>query len=165
MLNRGRQSAQRVLLGWMLLGLAAFALLPWYFPQNTTLLRSLGGIFGGSETASGLVHALVHSRPWLWTGLAGLALCALAWRRAAGRGQGWTMVAGSTLGLLGVVGGGFAIGATGWSFGFLNTVFGELPQGQFGIGLGGALLLLALLMLLGAGIARLGYCQIGRAHV
>jgi iron(III) transport system permease protein len=156
-MNRGQQRAQRVLLGWLALGLAAFALLPWYFPQNLSLLKSLPGIFGGSETASGLVHALQHGRPWLWVGVAGLALCAVAWRMAAGRGQGWTLVAGSLLGLLGVVGGGFAIGATGWSFAVLNTLLGELPQGQFGIGLGGALLLLALLMLLGAGIARLGY--------
>ncbi len=156
-MNRGRQRAQRVLLGWLALGVAAFVLLPWYFPQNLSLLKSLPGIFGGSETASGLVHALQHGRPWLWLGLAGLMPCAAAWRMAAGRAQGWTLVAGSTLGLLGVVGGGFAIGATGWSFALLNTLFGELRQGQFGIGLGGALLLLALLMLLGAGIARLGY--------
>ena len=156
-MNRGQQRAQRVLLGWLVLGLAAFALLPWYFPQNLSLLKSLPGILGGSETASGLVQALLHGRPWLWLGLAGLALCALGWRMAAGRGQGWALVAGATLGLLGVVGGGFAIGATGWSFAWLGSLLGELPQGQLGIGLGGALLLLALLMLLGAGIARLGY--------
>ncbi len=156
-LNRGQVRAQRVLLGWLALGLAAFALLPWYFPQNLSLLKSLPGIFGGSETASGLVHALQHGRPWLWVGLAGLALCAVGWRMSAGRGQGWALVAGAALGLLGVVGGGFAIGATGWSYAFLGALWGELPQGQFGIGLGGALLLLALLMLLGAGIARLGY--------
>jgi iron(III) transport system permease protein len=156
-MNRGQQRAQRVLLGWLVLGLAAFALLPWYFPQNISLLKSLPGIFGGVETASGLVHALQHGRPWLWVGLAGLALCAVGWRMPAGSGQGWALVAGGTLGLLGVVGGGFAIGATGWSFAVLGALFGDLPQGQFGIGLGGALLLLALLMLLGAGIARLGY--------
>ncbi len=156
-MNRGQQRAQRVLLGWLVLGMAAFALLPWYFPQNLSLLKSLPGIFGGSETASGLVHALQHGRPWLWVGLGGLALCAVGWRMAAGRGQGWALVAGGTVGLLGVVGGGFAIGATGWSFAVLGALFGDLPQGQFGIGLGGALLLLALLMLLGAGIARLGF--------
>ncbi|MDO9092280.1 MAG: iron ABC transporter permease [Rubrivivax sp.] len=156
-MNRGRQRARSVLLAWLALGAAAFVLLPWYFPQNLSLLKSLPGVFGGSETASALVHALQHGRPWLWLGLAGLLLCAVAWRMAAGRPQGWTLVAGSLLGLLGVVGGGFTIGATGWSFAILNTLFGELPQGQFGIGLGGALVLLALLMLLGAGIARLGY--------
>ncbi|HRH89497.1 MAG TPA: iron ABC transporter permease, partial [Rubrivivax sp.] len=57
----------------------------------------------------------------------------------------------------GLLAAGFAIGAGGWSFAWLDSVFGALPAGQFGIGPGGALVLLSLLMLLGAGIARLGY--------
>jgi iron(III) transport system permease protein len=156
-LTTGRARAQRVLLGWVLLGTAAFVLLPWYFPQNLSLWRSLPGIFGGSETASGLVHAATHGRPWLWVALAALALCAFAWRLPAGRTQGLALLAGSGLGLAGLVGGGFTIGATGWSFETLNAWFGPLAQGQLGVGLGGALVLLAFLMLLGAGIARLGY--------
>ncbi|MDP3610908.1 MAG: iron ABC transporter permease, partial [Rubrivivax sp.] len=96
-MNRGRQRARSVLLAWLALGAAAFVLLPWYFPQNLSLLKSLPGVFGGSETASALVHALQHGRPWLWLGLAGLLLCAVAWRMAAGRPQGWTLVAGSLL--------------------------------------------------------------------
>jgi iron(III) transport system permease protein len=149
--------AQRVLLGWVLLGAGAFALLPWYFPQNVSLWASLPRAFGGSETASGLVHALSHGRPWLWSACVGLGLCALAWRMRAGRGQGYTLLAGSGLGLVGLIGSGFTIGARGWSFEVLNGAFGSLAHGQFGVGLGGALVLLALLMLLGAGIARLGY--------
>lgn len=149
--------ARRVVLGWVWLGLAAFALLPWYFPQNVSLWRALPGIFGGQETASGLVHALVHGRAWLWSGVAGLVLCGAAWALPAGRRQGWLLLAGAALGLAGLVGSGFAIGAAGWSFEFLNGWFGALAQGQFGIGLGGALVLLALLMLLGTGVARLGY--------
>ncbi|MBL8343603.1 MAG: iron ABC transporter permease [Rubrivivax sp.] len=155
--HRGALRARRALLGWVLLGAASFSLLPWYFPQNVSLWRALPGIFGGAETASGLVHALVHGRPWLWVALAALALCALAWRMPAGRAQGAALVAGAGLGLAGLVGSGFAIGATGWSFEFLQGWFGALAQGQFGMGLGAALMLLALLMLLGAGIARLGY--------
>jgi iron(III) transport system permease protein len=149
--------AQRALLGWVLLGGAAFALLPWYFPQNMSLWRALPGVFGGAETASGLVHALAHGRPWLWVALAALLLCAAAWRMPAGRPQGVALVAGAGLGLAGLIGSGFTIGATGWSYEVLNGWFGALAQGQFGIGLGGVLVLLALLMLLGAGIARLGY--------
>ncbi|MBI5719935.1 MAG: iron ABC transporter permease [Burkholderiales bacterium] len=156
--DAGRARAQRVLLGWVLLGLAAFALLPWYFPQNVPLWQALPGIFGGTETASGLVHALLHGRPWLWSGTGGLALCAVAWAWVpAGRPQGLLLVAGAGLGLAGLVGSGFTIGTAGWSFELLDGWFGALAQGQFGIGLGGALVLLALLMLLGAGVARLGY--------
>jgi len=147
----------RVLWGWLGLGAAAFVLLPWYFPQNLTLWQALPGIFGGAETASGLVQALRHGRPWLWSGLIGLALCAAAGWVRPGRGQGGLLVAGAGLGLAGLLGSGFAIGAGGWAFEAFNAWFGELAQGQFGIGLGGALVLLALLMLLGAGIARLGF--------
>ncbi len=152
-----RHSAQRVLLAWVVLGLAAFVLLPWYFPQNLSLWRSLPGVFGGSETASGLVHALSHGRPWLWVALVALAACAVAGRMPAGRAQGRALLAGSGLGLAGLLVSGFTIGAQGWSFETLNGWFGPLAQGQFGVGLGAALVLLALLMLLGAGIARLGY--------
>ena len=155
--HRGRRRARRIVLGWALLGLAAFALLPWYFPQNLTLWKSLPGVFGGSDTASGLVQAAVHHRPWLWVGAAGLLLALLGLRAPAGPAQGRLLLAGAGLGLSGLLAAGFGIGAAGWSFEFLEAWFGALSSGQFGIGLGGALVLLSLLMLLGAGIARLGY--------
>jgi iron(III) transport system permease protein len=148
--------ARRAVPGWLLLGVAAFTLLPWYLPQNLTLLGSLPGVFGGPETASGVVQAALHHRPWLWTALLGLAVAAAGWRLAPGRTQGALLAAGAGIGLMGLLAGGFAIGAQGWSFEVFNAVFGALPVGQFGIGLGGALVLLALLMLLGAGLARLG---------
>ena len=156
-MNCGQQRAQRLLLAWLLVALAAYVLLPWYYPQNLTLLRSMGGVFGGSETASGLVQAATHGKPWLWSGLIGLTLVAVAWRLPPGRGQGLWLVAGAGLGLMGLLASAFSIGAQGWSFEWLGAAFGALPAGQFGIGLGGALVLLSLLMLLGAGVARLGY--------
>jgi iron(III) transport system permease protein len=131
-------------------------LLPWYFQQDLGLLRSLPGIFGGSDTASGIVQAVRHGKPWLWLGLAGLLLGTVGAALPAGRTQGRLLVAGGALGVAGLLATGFAIGARGWSFAWLSVLFGELPAGQLGVGLGGALALLALLMLLGAGIARLG---------
>ena len=153
----GVRKNRRIVLGWALLGLAAFVLLPWYFPQNLTLWKSLPGVFGSADTASGLVQALRHGKPWLWIGAAGLLLALAAARLPAGPAQGRLLAASAGAGLLGLLGAGFGIGAQGWSFEFLESWFGALPGGQFGIGLGGALVLLALLMLLGAGIARLGY--------
>jgi iron(III) transport system permease protein len=149
--------SQRLLLAWLALGFAAYALVPWYFPQNVGLWRSLPGIFGSTETASGIVQAARHGKPWLWIGLAGLAVALAAWRLPPGRTQGAWLVAGAGIGLAGLLGAGFGIGAQGWAFESLGAAFGDLPGGQFGIGLGGALALLALLMLLGAGVARLGY--------
>ena len=148
---------QRALLGWLLLGLAAFSLLPWYFQQSASLWQTLPLVFGGGETASGLVQASAHGRPWLWCALAGLGVAGLGWRLPAGLAQGRVLVAGALVGLVGVLTSGFAIGARGWSFASLEATFGALPQGQFGIGWGGIIVIAALLVLLGAGIARLGY--------
>jgi len=156
-LTRGQVRSRRIVAGWLLLGLAAYTLLPWYFPQNLSLLKSLPGIFGGSETASGLVQAAVHHKPWLWVGVAGLLLAAAGWWLPAGRTQGKLWLGGGALGLFGLLASGFAIGAQGWSYEWLTRIFGDLGGGQFGIGLGAALALLALLMLMGAGVARLGF--------
>jgi len=156
-LGTGARKSRRIVLGWVLLGLAAFVLLPWYFPQNLTLWTSLPGVFGSADTASGLVQALAHGKPWLWCGAAGLAVALAAWRLPSGPAQGRVLVLGAGGGLAALLASGFGIGAAGWSFEFLEAWFGALPGGQFGIGAGGALVLLSLLMLLGAGIARLGY--------
>ena len=137
-MNRGALRARHAVFAWLGLGLAAFALLPWYFPQNLSLLGSLPGIFGGSETASGAVQAALHGKPWLWLGLAGLLVAGAGSRARAGRLQGALFTAGAAIGLAGLLVAGFTIERTG-------------------IGLGGALVLLALLMLLGAGVARLGF--------
>ena len=153
----GVRRTRRAVLAWLLLGLAAYALLPWYFQQDLGLLKALPGVWGGADTASGLVQALRHGRPWLWLGLLGLGLAAAGWRLQPSRAQGWLLLAGGGLGTAGLLASGFAIGARGWSFEFLAALFGALPAGQFGLGLGGALALLSLLMLAGAGVARLGY--------
>jgi len=155
--HRGQVHARRVVLAWWLLGLAAFVLLPWYFPQNLSIWQALPGAFGGSDTASGLVQALRHGRPWLWFGLLGLLAAGLALWLPAGRNQGLLLVLATGAALTGLLASGFAIGAQGWSVEWAESLFGALPNGQLGVGLGGALALLALLMLLGAGVARLGY--------
>jgi iron(III) transport system permease protein len=156
-LTRGVARTRRTVWAWWLLGLLAWAALPWYYQQDVGLLRALPGVWGGSGTASAAVQALQHGKPWLWAGLAGLLLAGAGALMAPSRAQGWCLLAGGGLGLLALLASGFTIGATGWSFEALTAMFGELPGGQFGIGVGGALALLALLMLAAAGVARLGY--------
>jgi iron(III) transport system permease protein len=153
--RRGR-SAQRIVGVWATLGLLACVLLPWYFAQDLTLAASLRGVFGGEATAGALVQVVQHGRSWLGAAIGALLLALAASFMPPGRAQGRVLVGAAVLGLLAVLGGGFAIGLRGWSFEVLNGWFGELPRGQIGLGLGGAVTLLSLLMLLGAGLARLG---------
>ena len=156
-LTRGQLRTRHTVLAWLLLGLMAYTLVPWYFQQDLGLLRALPQVFGGPDTASGLVQALSHGKPWLWLGLLGLALAGAGCALPPTRRQGGLLLGGGALGVLGLLGSGFTIGARGWAFDGLTAIFGALPGGQFGIGLGGGLALLALLMLAGAGLARLGY--------
>jgi iron(III) transport system permease protein len=153
----GNRRAQRAIRAWLLLGAAAYVLPPWYFQQDTSLWHALAGAFGGAQTASGIAQVLQHGRPWLVLGILGLIVSAMAWHMPPGRRQGGVLIGGSAVGLIGLIASGFAIGARGWSYEWLNDSFGALPQGQLGIGWGGVLVLLALLMLLGAGIARIGF--------
>jgi iron(III) transport system permease protein len=129
---------RRALLAWLLLGAAAFALLPWYFPQDRSLVDAIAGTFGGKDTASALVQVLRHGRPVLALGALALALAGVALAVPAARRQGALLAGVAGFGLAAVLGQGFLLG------------------GQPGLGLGGALLLLALLMLLAGGMARLG---------
>ena len=154
-LGAGRDRMRTALFAWAGLGLAAFTLLPWYLAGDKSLLDSIRAVFSADDSASGLREAAALHKPWLWTALAALALCALA-GLARGRRRGQLAGFGAALGLAGLLASGFSIGVGGWSFAWMNVAFGALAAGQSGIGLGGALTLLALLMLLGCGLAGTG---------
>ncbi|GAB4406385.1 MAG: iron ABC transporter permease [Rhodoferax sp.] len=142
---------------WLAVGLLAYVLLPWYAIQDTAWYSVLPQIFGGAETASGVVQMAVHGRSWLALGLLGLGLAAVSLVVPAGRSQSVWLLAGGLIGFLGLLISGFVIGARGWSFALLNALFGELSVNQYGIGIGAFIALLALLMLTAFGVARRGY--------
>jgi len=123
------------------LGVVAFALLPWYLLADKSLLQALPAVWGPAESASGALQAAAYGRWWLWTAPLGLAIALLGWRATTRRLQGAWLVAGALVALCGILVGGFAV------------------AGQPGIGFGGALTLLASLLLLGAGAARLGWVR------
>ncbi len=150
---------RRAVGAWLLVVALSFALLPWYFLADRSVIQSLAGVWGAADSASGAVQAAVHGRRWLWIVPIGIALASLGLRGSERRRQGVLLCAGALVGLVGLLGSGFAIGAKGWSYSWLAQLFGALPIGQPGIGLGGALVLLAFLMLLGAGVARLGWVR------
>jgi len=157
MTSRFAERTQRAIYGWVVLGLAAYVLLPWYFLQNTSLLSSLPGLFGKQETANGLTHAIAYGRSWLWFGFGALMLAGTAAILPASRRQGAWLLAGAGLGIVGLLGSGFLIGANGWSGEWLAPMLGTLAHGQQGVGWGGVVVLFALLMLAGAGAARMGF--------
>lgn len=142
---------------WLVLGLLAYLLLPWYAIQDTAWYSVLPQIFAGPETANGLLQTVAHGRVWLGLGLVGLGLCAVSLWLPAGRAQSGWLLGGGLLGFVGLLASGFMIGARGWSFAALNTQFGELAVNQYGIGIGAFIALLALVMLTAFGLARRGY--------
>ena len=152
-----RNQANAAIRWWIGAGLLAYLALPWYAIQDAVWYQALPQVFGAAETANGLVQALQHGRIWLLLGLAGLTLAAVGAALPPGRVQGRWLLAGGSLGSLGLGLAGFTIGARGWAVGALNGWFGEIAVNQFGIGAGGFVALVALLLLASFGVARLGY--------
>jgi len=142
---------------WLITGLLAYLVLPWYAIQDTAWYSVLPQILGGPETANGFMQAFVHGRVWLVLGLIGFGLAAAGLLVPAGKPQSSWLLAGGLLGFLGLLLSGFAIGSKGWSFAFLNAQFGELAVNQFGIGVGAFVALLALVMITAFGVARRGF--------
>lgn len=147
---------RRALTAWMLLALAGFVLLPWYFPQDLGLWASLRSIFEAGDAASGLMHATYQGRPWLWMGPAAALMALLLLRSPPGHAQGRALLGVALVGIVGWLLTSFAIGPRGWNFEWLAAALPALPTGQIGTGLGGGLTLVSLLVLLGAALARLG---------
>lgn len=152
-----RRDAASAIRAWVAVGLLGYVALPWYAIQDAGWWQAVPRVFGGPETANGIVQALVHGRKWLLLGVAGLVLAAAALGQPPGRKQGRWLVTGGAVGLVGLVASGFLIGARGWSFGFLERALGELGLQQFGMGAGAFVVLAALTVLTGIGLARLGF--------
>lgn len=151
------ERTQRAIYAWVLLGIAAYIVLPWYFLQRQGLGAAMANLFSTGESANGMMQAATQGRGWLWSGLAGLLLAGVGAVHPAGRRQGHILIAGALLGLFGLAFSGFSIGVSGWSFDWMTRLFGELEHGQFGMGWGGFVVITCLVMLLGSGIARVGY--------
>ncbi|MCE1190901.1 MAG: iron ABC transporter permease [Acidovorax sp.] len=147
----------RPLWAWVALGVLGYLAFPWYLQQDGNGLLALGQVFADAPTANGLLQAAAYGRPWLWAGLLGLALAGVGAALPAGRRQGAVLAAGGALGLAGLLASGFAIGARGWSYDWMNAAWGELGARQPGMGWGGFVALSALLVLLSFGIARRGF--------
>jgi iron(III) transport system permease protein len=136
----------------------ALAALPWYLLQDGFWSFTwLSGYPLQAEQAPALFLLWQGRQPWLWP-LAALALAGLIAaflpleRRLRGR---WLTGIGA-LGLAYLLLQGYALGLQGWSFGFLNTWFGETEQRQFGMGYGALICGAAFLFMLTSGLSASG---------
>ena len=121
---------QRWIRAWVLLGLAAYLLLPWYAIQDATWYEAVPQVFGNAEGANGLMQAATQGRVWLFVGLAGLLVCAVGAWLPPGRAQGRWLLAGGAGGALGLALAGFAIGARGWAFAALEATLDGGASGE-----------------------------------
>jgi iron(III) transport system permease protein len=147
-----------VTLVWLAVGTAGFALLPWYMLQDSVL--SLGWVrsFTSRDQAPALLQAAVHGRWWLWP--IGVLLLVSATALLPGLTRRTRSTILLTIGSLGFgygLGQGFAIGARGFTFESLQQAFGPLPTGQYGVGLGAAIVLAAFVMMFSIGLALRGF--------
>lgn len=154
---RAAQGANYAIWAWVLMGLAAYVMLPWYAIQDANGLSKITEVFSDEQAANGLVQALQFGRCWLLGGIVGLLIAAVAAFMPAGKQQGTVLLWGGAIGLAVVLLSGFAIGARGWSFGWMNQHWGELEVRQFGFGWGAFVVLSSLMVLFAFGLARRGF--------
>jgi len=144
---------------WLAVGLTGFTVLPWYGIEygfwNFEWLSE--GYPLDSDSAPGVLQVFLGGKPWL----APLALFLLAPAAVLRRRKSDPLFAKVLL----LAGGGglaylliqaFAIGLSGWQFGFLEALFGPLETRQFGLGYGALLAAAALLFYFTQGLAARG---------
>jgi iron(III) transport system permease protein len=149
---------RRPVLLWLAAGAVGFLLVPWYALQDSVF--TLGWIphFATKEAAPALLQVFLHGKGWLaplaFLLVAGAALVPVVLER---RARANALLAVGATGFAYLFAQGFAIGPSGWYFESLGTVLPVLPRGQFGMGLGAALVVTSFGMLFALGLAGRAY--------
>jgi len=141
---------------WIAVGLLGYVALPWYAVQDGAWYSVLPQVLGGTQTASGLVQAVIHGRKWLLIGMAGFAIAMASLGQPPGRLQGRWLLGGGLFGALGLLAFSFLIDGNGWTVDALTARFGALPRGQAGMGIGAMVALVALAALVVVGARAMG---------
>jgi len=149
---------RRSVLLWLAVGAAGFLFVPWYALQDSVFTLRWIGHFATKEAAPALLQVFLHGKGWLAPLgallVAGIALAVLSTDR---RARANALIAVGAAGFLYLLIQGFAIGPSGWYFESLGAVLPALPRGQFGMGLGAALVITSFGMLFALGLAGRGY--------
>jgi len=143
---------------WLAIGGIGYAILPWYaIEDGFWSLYWFSGYPGDIDFAPGILQALGHDRPWLLpVGLAMAAPLAIVGRDPTDPWYATVLIAAGSFGLVYTLAQGFAIGLNGWEFGFLESLYGDLGDRQFGMGYGAVFVLSAFLFFLTQGAAARG---------
>ena len=147
-----------VTLVWLAVGAAGFALLPWYMLQDSVL--SLGWLrdFASRDNAPALLQAALHGRWWLWP--IG-ALLRPRRDRAASRPRATHALDhppdASAASASSTAWPGFRDRRARIRVRIARAGVRPLPAGQFGMGLGAALVLASFVMLFSLGLALRGF--------
>jgi iron(III) transport system permease protein len=155
---RRPSSSQWTSAGPWIAAAVGFVLLPWHMQQSGLELTGLLGLGQADpEAASALWQAIAHKRFWFWPIAAALAVALPGLLPQLPRPRrADLLVLGGGLGLAAIIVQGLAIGIQGWSWPWLEALFGELGDRQFGIGLGGSLCVVGFLVLFTDGLAAKG---------
>lgn len=149
----------QTVLGWQILALAGFLLLPWYAVEDG--FWGFGWLVDGypfdQDYAPAIVLLLQGAKPWLWP-VAGFLLlpCLALGRPRTDRFAQRALLAAGGLGVAYILGQGFTIGLRGWNFGWLEAWLGPLDDRQFGMGYGALLAAGGLFFLFTMGCAARG---------
>lgn len=154
-----RAGFQPALLLWLILGWVGFALVPWYGLDSNFF--SLSWVFRGypfnEKVAPGLFLILQGKKLWLAPFLLLLLLpLALYGRRKSDPMFSKILIWAGAIGIAWFFIEGYGIGLRGWRYEWLNSLFGELGDRQFGMGYGAMLTACAFLFFLCLGVAARG---------
>ena len=154
------KKSARVVLMWLIIGLLGYFALPWYVLEDGFF--SFEWLFDGYPFDSDYAPAafLVYQAEKIWLAplILPLFLPLVVLFRQSSRGFFSTIliIAGAS-GLFYLFAQGFAIGIRGFNAEWLNALFGELGDRQFGFGFGAVFLACTFLFYLTTGIASRGY--------
>ncbi|MGL4323866.1 MAG: ABC transporter permease [Beijerinckiaceae bacterium] len=146
---------------WLIvLGIAAFALLPWYKVEGLSL-TDWSWLAGFPFGKSGSALALGFAGTWWLLPLAlPLALALTVWVTHRDDPKLATILFWAGLiGLVLMIAQGFAIRHNGWGYGWLTALSGSPGPQQAGMGIGAFLAATAFLAMLCHGLAYGGYCR------
>jgi ABC-type Fe3+ transport system substrate-binding protein len=136
----------------------------WYALQGSVFALAWIPQFATKEAAPALLQVFMHARGWLAPVGLVLALGAVFAVTSLPRdARAAALIALGATGFIYLFVQGFAIGPSGWYFDSLAAALPALSRGQFGMGLGAALVATSFGMLFSLGLAGRGYFKATRS--